>query len=175
LLRRQKGRRLSPAYDPVPAPFVSLERRGLALPVGDYGRTASIYNLLSQAGVSVCRRKRRAGKSINSSMSSGIGATASSHVACRPRIKNHELHQFHELASIMRTTLTLEDDAFDLAQGYAEARALKLGQAISELIRRDSGARLAMRKEAGVWVFDLPADAPRVTVRQVKNLLDEGA
>lgn len=50
LLRRQKGWRLSPAYDLVPAPVVSLERCDLALTVGDYGRTASIYNLLSQAG-----------------------------------------------------------------------------------------------------------------------------
>ena len=50
LLRRQKGWRLSPAYDLVPAPVVSLERRDLALTVGNYGRTASIYNLMSQAG-----------------------------------------------------------------------------------------------------------------------------
>ncbi len=50
LLRRQKGWRLSPAYDLVPSPVVSLERRDLALTVGRYGRTASIYNLLSQAG-----------------------------------------------------------------------------------------------------------------------------
>jgi len=50
LLRRQKGWRLSPAYDLVPAPVVSLERRDLALTVGQYGRTASIYNLMSQAG-----------------------------------------------------------------------------------------------------------------------------
>jgi serine/threonine-protein kinase HipA len=50
LLRRQKGWRLSPAYDLVPAPVVSLERRDLALSVGSHGRTASIYNLLSQAG-----------------------------------------------------------------------------------------------------------------------------
>jgi serine/threonine-protein kinase HipA len=50
LLRRQKGWRLSPAYDLVPSPVVSLERRDLALTVGNYGRTASIYNLLSQAG-----------------------------------------------------------------------------------------------------------------------------
>ena len=50
LLRRQKGWRLSPAYDLVPAPMVSLERRDLALTVGSYGRTASIFNLLSQAG-----------------------------------------------------------------------------------------------------------------------------
>jgi serine/threonine-protein kinase HipA len=50
LLRRQKGWRLSPAYDLVPTPVISRERRDLALTVGHYGRTASIYNLLSQAG-----------------------------------------------------------------------------------------------------------------------------
>jgi serine/threonine-protein kinase HipA len=48
LLRRPKGWRLSPAYDLVPTPVVSLEQRDLALTVGNYGRTASIYNLLSQ-------------------------------------------------------------------------------------------------------------------------------
>jgi serine/threonine-protein kinase HipA len=50
LLHRAKGWRLSPAYDLVPTPMISLERRDLALTVGNYGRTASIYNLLSQAG-----------------------------------------------------------------------------------------------------------------------------
>ncbi len=49
LLRRQQGWRLSPAYDLLPAPVITLERRDLALTVGSYGRTASIYNLLSQA------------------------------------------------------------------------------------------------------------------------------
>jgi serine/threonine-protein kinase HipA len=50
LLHRPKGWRLSPAYDLVPTPVQSLERRDLALTVGQHGRTASIYNLLSQAG-----------------------------------------------------------------------------------------------------------------------------
>ena len=50
LLRRPKGWRLSPAYDLVPAPAISLERRDLALTVGSHGRTASICNLLSQSG-----------------------------------------------------------------------------------------------------------------------------
>lgn len=49
LLRRRRGWRLSPAYDLVPTPALSLERRDLALTVGLFGRTASIYNLLSQA------------------------------------------------------------------------------------------------------------------------------
>ena len=40
---------LSPAYDLIPFPQVSLERRDLALTVGDYGRYANAANLVSQA------------------------------------------------------------------------------------------------------------------------------
>ena len=40
--------RLSPAYDLVPFPAVSVERRDLALAVGDFGRYANVTNLLSQ-------------------------------------------------------------------------------------------------------------------------------
>jgi serine/threonine-protein kinase HipA len=50
LLRRPKGWCLSPAYDLVPTPVINQQRRDLAITVGRYGRTASIYNLLSQAG-----------------------------------------------------------------------------------------------------------------------------
>jgi hypothetical protein len=73
----------------------------------------------------------------------------------------------------MRTTLSLESDAFTTAQAYARARSLKLGQAVSELIRLGSAERLPMRQVDGVWVFDLPADAPKVTAAQVRALLDE--
>lgn len=48
VLRTGRGWRLTPAYDLVPAPLVSLERRDLAMTVGTYGRTASICNLISQ-------------------------------------------------------------------------------------------------------------------------------
>ncbi len=51
LLRTQGGWRLSPAYDIVPVPLVSMERRDLALLVGRFGRAASLYNLLSQTEV----------------------------------------------------------------------------------------------------------------------------
>jgi serine/threonine-protein kinase HipA len=40
--------RLSPAYDLTPFPAVSVERRDLALTVGNYGRHANAANLLSQ-------------------------------------------------------------------------------------------------------------------------------
>ncbi|MBI1990574.1 MAG: HipA domain-containing protein [Betaproteobacteria bacterium] len=48
VFRTARGWRLTPAYDLVPAPLVSLERRDLAMTVGTFGRTATIYNLLSQ-------------------------------------------------------------------------------------------------------------------------------
>ena len=75
----------------------------------------------------------------------------------------------------MRTTLTLEDDAFATAQAYARARAIKLGQAISELILRGSAGKMPMKQTGGVWVFDLPAGTPKVTAAQVKQLLDEAS
>ena len=50
LLRTSAGWRLSPAYDIVPTPLVSQERRDLALEAGRFGRVASLYNLLSDCG-----------------------------------------------------------------------------------------------------------------------------
>src|SRR5690606_7313972 len=44
----QDAWRLSPAYDLTPMPQVSLERRDLAMTIGDLGRRASARNLLSQ-------------------------------------------------------------------------------------------------------------------------------
>jgi serine/threonine-protein kinase HipA len=51
LLQTKSGWRLSPAYDILPVPLVSLERRDLALEVGRFGRAASLYNILSQCNV----------------------------------------------------------------------------------------------------------------------------
>lgn len=48
LLQTRGGWRLSPAYDILPVPMVSVERRDLALEVGRFGRAASLYNILSQ-------------------------------------------------------------------------------------------------------------------------------
>lgn len=50
-LHSSHGWRLSPAYDIVPVPLVARERRDLALTVGEFGRVASIFNLLSSCRV----------------------------------------------------------------------------------------------------------------------------
>ncbi|MBK6713578.1 MAG: antitoxin [Burkholderiales bacterium] len=74
----------------------------------------------------------------------------------------------------MRTTLTLDDDAFATARTYAQARAIKLGQAVSELVKRGAAVEApALRQVDGIWVFDLPEAAPPVTAEQVRRLLDE--
>jgi hypothetical protein len=73
----------------------------------------------------------------------------------------------------MRTTFTLDDDAAELARTYAKARSLRLGKAVSELIRRASAPPSTLKKKGEAWVFELPPDAPPVTAAQVKALLDE--
>jgi serine/threonine-protein kinase HipA len=50
MLRTTASWRLSPAYDIVPVPLLSLERRDLALEVGKFGRVASMGNILSDCG-----------------------------------------------------------------------------------------------------------------------------
>ncbi len=74
----------------------------------------------------------------------------------------------------MRTTLNLENDAFATAQACAKARAIKFGQAVSELIRGSSVEQMPFKQTGGVWVFDLPVDMPTATHAQVKELLEEG-
>lgn len=75
----------------------------------------------------------------------------------------------------MRTTLTLDDDAFATAQAYARARAIKLGQAVSELILRDSEAKVPMKRTCGVWVFDLPPNTPTISASRVRRLLGQSS
>lgn len=50
----------------------------------------------------------------------------------------------------MRTTLNLEDDAFATEQACAKARAIKFGQAVSELIRGSSVEKMPFKPADGV-------------------------
>ena len=72
----------------------------------------------------------------------------------------------------MRTTLSLDDDVFQLARGYAESRSLALGKAVSELVRKGLRAPTPTRMVNGLLVFDVPPD-PRVTSRRIKDLESE--
>jgi negative regulator of replication initiation len=67
----------------------------------------------------------------------------------------------------MRTTISLDDDAFRLVKRYAASRSLALGKAASELVRRAFSVPRPTRAVNGVQVFDLPPDSPRVTMKKV--------
>jgi hypothetical protein len=74
----------------------------------------------------------------------------------------------------VRTTLTLDDEVFELAVRQAKARGLSLGKTISELARRGLQAPTPSRKERGLVVFDLPADSPKVSTEEVRHMESEG-
>ncbi len=68
-----------------------------------------------------------------------------------------------------RTTLTLEKDVYQVAKRYAAARGVRLGKAVTELVRRGLAAREATREKNGLLVFDLPAGSPPVTAEDVRR------
>ena len=72
----------------------------------------------------------------------------------------------------MRTTLTLDDDIFQIAKDYAESRSIGLGKAVLELVRRGSSLPMPTRIVNGLHVFDPPPGSPIVTGKKVRDLQD---
>lgn len=73
----------------------------------------------------------------------------------------------------MRTTLDLYNDVFRAVRSYAKSRSLKLGQAVSELVRKGFRPPMRTRMVNGIHVIEVPPDSPRITSRQVKELESE--
>jgi hypothetical protein len=70
----------------------------------------------------------------------------------------------------MRTTLSLDDDVFQVVKSYAENRSLAIGKAVSELVRRGLSAPVKTRVVNGLVVFDVAEDSDAVTSELVKQL-----
>jgi hypothetical protein len=70
----------------------------------------------------------------------------------------------------MRTTLSLDDDVFQVVKRYAENRSLAIGKAVSELVRRGLSAPAKTRVVNGLVVFDVAEDSDAVTSELVKQL-----
>jgi len=81
-------------------------------------------------------------------------------------------HQAHH--SLMRTTLTLDDDVLELAVRQAKLRGVSLGRTVSDLLRRGLNAPTATEAKAGLVVFQLPKDSPQVTTDEVRRLEQDG-
>ena len=72
-----------------------------------------------------------------------------------------------------RTTLTLEKDVYQVAKRYAAARGVRLGKAVTELVRRGLAARETTRTKNGLVVFDLPTGSPPVSGEDVRRVEDD--
>ena len=70
----------------------------------------------------------------------------------------------------VRTTLSLDDDVFQVLKTYAENRSLAMGKAVSELVRRGLNAPVKTRVINGLVVFDVPENSEPVTSELVKQL-----
>lgn len=74
----------------------------------------------------------------------------------------------------MRTTLNLDDDVAEAARALAHAERRPLGQVVSDLARRGLAPELAeSEQEDGFPAFRVPADAPPITPRMVREALEE--
>ena len=73
----------------------------------------------------------------------------------------------------MRTTLNLDDDAFQLLRKYSQTRSLALGKAASELVRRGATTPVPTRVVDGFVVFDVPPGGAKISSRRVKELESE--
>lgn len=91
----------------------------------------------------------------------------------------------------MRTTLTIDDAAFSFFKTYAQARALKIGEAVSEIalkmqetLRASSSTadnptlnpahgmkHIPIKGSSGLWVFDVPPGTPKITKEEVAALI----
>jgi hypothetical protein len=73
----------------------------------------------------------------------------------------------------MRTTLTLDDDVARAAQELARTTGKRLGEVVSELVRRGLRAEAQIAEKNGLPVFRVPADAEIIPADRVRKLLDE--
>jgi hypothetical protein len=72
----------------------------------------------------------------------------------------------------MRTTLTIDDDVFELARGLADARRIPLGKALSALARRGAKARAPSVSRSGFHTFALSEPAPPFGLEEVNAALE---
>ncbi len=75
----------------------------------------------------------------------------------------------------MRTTVTLDPDIYEAAMQMSQTSGKRLGQVLSELARR--GLRppppAARQKSRRFPTFEIPADAPMISVAKLQRIIDE--
>jgi len=73
----------------------------------------------------------------------------------------------------MRTTLDIKDQVLERVKQYAAERSISNGAAATEILERGLNARMGIRYEDGVAVFDIPDKSPVVSLQDTLRLEDE--
>jgi hypothetical protein len=74
---------------------------------------------------------------------------------------------------MMRTTVNLPEDIYEIARSVATARRVTLGQALAELIRQGLHRESRVRDDSGFPCFQVTRRAPPITLEQSLNAEDE--
>lgn len=69
----------------------------------------------------------------------------------------------------MRTTVNLDPDVYRAAASLAAERKSSIGKVLSELARRGLAPPARMKDRNGFPVFDVPDDAPPITLEMVRE------
>jgi hypothetical protein len=73
----------------------------------------------------------------------------------------------------MRTTVTLDDDVFEIVQTLAKSSGRRFGEVLSELVRRGLARSAPRRARSSRFpTFDVPAGAPMIPNGRIQKLLD---
>jgi hypothetical protein len=73
----------------------------------------------------------------------------------------------------MRTTITLDDDIFDLTKHLAEQRRISLSDAVNLLIKRGLASSVPYRERNGFAVFDVSDSTGRFGLEDIEKALSQ--
>jgi hypothetical protein len=74
---------------------------------------------------------------------------------------------------MMRTTVNLPEDIYEIARSVASARRVTLGQALADLIRQGLHRESRVRDDSGFPCFPVTRSAPPITLEQSLNAEDQ--
>jgi hypothetical protein len=67
---------------------------------------------------------------------------------------------------MMRTTVNLPDDVYEMARSYAHTRRISLGEALGELLRERQRPPLEIVTDNGFPHFHVPPGTPKLSLEE---------
>jgi hypothetical protein len=69
--------------------------------------------------------------------------------------------------------LQIDDDVYRVAKSLADRENVSLGKALSDLARKGLACPPATKRKRGLPIFNVPEDAPTITLEMVRAALDD--